>query len=395
MNILIYHTLEDVLGGAELVLLHVMNYFLEKPENRVTIIGFKAPDIDKMESFCGLRFPRDRISSIQVEIPAILKKRPHTLPRLRTAILQRKTKQIAKNYDLCVSTYNEIDFGRRGIQYIHMPTFVSYDLLLKYGIAKKDSLLGRYAFLGGLYLAFSMLLAGNSKKRMEKNMTLTNSHFMKGVIAEEFDIDAEVVYPSLLDFNEECSNDKNTRVSRIACIGRINEDKNTLALVDLYAQIHRRTAALGLMIAGKIGDEEYFNAVKNRTMALNLPVDFKTDLSRTEIESLLKTSLFFINPKYCEHFGIATLEALRAGCLPFVHQSGGSVEIIPAPELQYTNAQDLSTKVERLVNDHSLREKLLEQLAEHRKKFSVEQFYREFDAAVVKFCTEEKIKKSA
>ncbi len=389
MKILLYHTLEDTLGGAELVLIHVMNHFLKNPQNTVTILGFQPPDLSRMEEFAKIPLPRDRILSLQPHLPAFFKKVPEGFFQIKTAFLQRFAKTISSDFDVCFSTCGEVDFGRRGIQYIHMPVFAPYAVLNKYRILHDKSRLNRFPYLSTPYEFLVRLIAKNKAHNIENNLSLTNSRFMQGVIAECYKINAQIIYPSLFDPLALKPAQSTVRAFRIACVGRVCSDKNTLELMDLFSLIHMHLPALELMVAGNATDKSYFNAVKERAKELDIPVVFKTDISRVEIEDVLKTSLFFINPKNYEHFGIATLESIAAGCLPIVHRSGGSVEIVPAPELQFENGPDLVDKLQKLISDPALQESLKETLQNHVESFSINRFYHELDMAVRAFCAQE------
>jgi len=52
------------------------------------------------------------------------------------------------------------------------------------------------------------------------------------------------------------------------------------------------------------------------------------DLDRTEMAREVASHRFGIHTMENEHFGIAPAEFQRAGCIPFVHRSGGPVEIV-------------------------------------------------------------------
>lgn len=385
MNVLIYHTLADSLGGAELVLIHVMNYFLSQPGTTVTVLGFQAPDLQKMKEFSGIDLPQDRVFSVQPVMPRYLKIFPQGLFLIKAAVLQKKAKELAPHYDLCISTCNEVDFGKQALQYMHHPQLVGYKLLRKYKIIHEKSLLNRYPFISLPYLIFVQLLSGNRKYRIEKNLSFANSHFMRGVIAEAYNIDATVIYPSLVDLDILRPQAGVAKKMRMICVGRIHSDKGTRELVDLFAAIHARVPTLELVIAGKVTDTDYYDSVRARADMLNVPITFMVNISREEVQELLKTSLIFINPKQYEHFGIATVEAIAAGCLPFVHASGGSVEIVPISDLQYQNAEELVAKVEKLTTHQLLQKSLHKALQDHLAIFSTAEFYRHLDLAVSSF----------
>ena len=57
-------------------------------------------------------------------------------------------------------------------------------------------------------------------------------------------------------------------------------------------------------------------------------IEFREDLSRDELNRLMGRSRYGIQAMENEHFGMATAEMTRAGCLVFAHDSGGSPEVL-------------------------------------------------------------------
>jgi glycosyltransferase involved in cell wall biosynthesis len=76
-----------------------------------------------------------------------------------------------------------------------------------------------------------------------------------------------------------------------------------------------------------------------------------------------------------EHFGIAVAEMLRAGCIPFVHDSGGPVEIVGGRgELHFQDAAGGAQALAAAMRDPARQEGLRRSLAERRNLFSAEEF---------------------
>jgi glycogen synthase len=51
-----------------------------------------------------------------------------------------------------------------------------------------------------------------------------------------------------------------------------------------------------------------------------------------------------------EPFGISTVEAIAAGCVPIVHNSGGQREIVPFDDLRFNDKIEAVEKVKNLKN---------------------------------------------
>ena len=122
-------------------------------------------------------------------------------------------------------------------------------------------------------------------------------------------------------------------------------------------QIAEKFPDLRFEIIGFVGDrksEVYFNKCRNyQEKKVITNVEFHPNLPPQKVKEKLQTSRFFMHNLRNEPFGISTVEAIAAGCIPIVHDSGGQREIVPFAELRYENkehAVELLKNIENL--DH-------------------------------------------
>jgi glycosyltransferase involved in cell wall biosynthesis len=100
------------------------------------------------------------------------------------------------------------------------------------------------------------------------------------------------------------------------------------------------------------------------------------NLRRAEVLSLLSKAKVFFHPRPNEHFGIAIVEAMAAGCLPVVHGSRGPLEVVVNNGkygLVYTYAEELPELLNYAFNSakdfcYKLRSRALEFDIKHFKK---------------------------
>ncbi len=71
--------------------------------------------------------------------------------------------------------------------------------------------------------------------------------------------------------------------------------------------------------------------------------------SEAEVAGLLVSHEFFVFPAHWEHFGIVTVEAILAGLLPLVHDTGGQREIVPDESLRFLSDEDLLDRARRVL----------------------------------------------
>jgi glycosyltransferase involved in cell wall biosynthesis len=273
----------------------------------------------------------------------------------------------------CISMCGEFDFGRRGIQYIHFPffsdgKFSTYELA---SIGCKDTCLKR------LYRKACSLICKWSIQSIGQNLTLCNSEYTASVTKQAYGIDSEVLYPpvSLSDFSPESWEKKK---DNFVMLGRIVPYKRQ----DLGIQAVERIRNLGnpskLFIVGRYGSDKAYNH-KIRNLAKTRPwVHICADVSRSELVELANQCRYGIHGMYGEHFGIAVVELVAAGCIPFVPDKGGQACIVQ-PErtlLTYSpgDLDGLVSKIQNIMQDNRLSKRVHSNLQIYVQRFSEKTF---------------------
>jgi len=96
-----------------------------------------------------------------------------------------------------------------------------------------------------------------------------------------------------------------------------------------------------------------------------------------------------------EPFGIAVAELAKAGCIVFVPNAGGQVEIVNHPALIYESDDEAVRKIEAVLADSTLATILRTHLVEGSNRFSVDSFRRGIRKIVIEFLQEKKIAREA
>jgi glycosyltransferase involved in cell wall biosynthesis len=171
------------------------------------------------------------------------------------------------------------------------------------------------------------------------DLVLANSSFTSEWIKRRWGVSAEVVYPPV-DLIVPSAVKENLIVS----IGRfdgVKGRKGHLAQVEAFRKFLTATRADWklCLIGSCYGAEDHAYLALVREAARDLPVEFAVNAERGKMCTLLAKAKIFWHtaglhddeqekPYKAEHFGIATVEAMRAGCIPVVIASGGQREII-------------------------------------------------------------------
>ena len=97
------------------------------------------------------------------------------------------------------------------------------------------------------------------------------------------------------------------------------------------------------------------------------------NLRRNDVLTLLSKSKVLFHPMPNEHFGIAIIEAMAAGCLPVVHASGGPLEIVDDGQygLMYRDSREIPELLTRAFN---LSEHFQEKVKSRALQFDIKHF---------------------
>jgi glycosyltransferase involved in cell wall biosynthesis len=119
---------------------------------------------------------------------------------------------------------------------------------------------------------------------------------------------------------------------------------------------------------------QYYKALLGLVAANREWVHLHENLSREDLLDLMGSCRYAIHALKDEHFGMAPAEALLSGCVPFVHNSGGQVEIVGEdPRLCYGD-DDATQKIGAVLASQELQGSIRASLAARRALFSVENF---------------------
>ena len=90
------------------------------------------------------------------------------------------------------------------------------------------------------------------------------------------------------------------------------------------------------------------------------------------------------SPERMEHFGIATVEASAAGCVPVVISKGGQKEIVDNGKtgLLWETKTQLFNQTLNLINDKARFREISQNAIKNSMRFSQEKFFREYEKII-------------
>lgn len=216
---------------------------------------------------------------------------------------------------------------------------------------------GSLPLLGGKHNIVHMQVpfhgvGGRSWKNMFKKRVIdhviVNSRFTKDIIDKEYGIDSTILYPPVKPITCTAAKEK-----IILSVGRfepsLNAKKQNI-LIDAWRALSPQLPGWKLVLAGASASDDWLKQLT--TSALGLPVEFAVNTSYDNLCDLYSRATIYWhaagygidqnkNPELTEHFGISTVEAVSAGCIPLIVPYGGQVEIVKSPGLHWTTKQEL------------------------------------------------------
>jgi glycosyltransferase involved in cell wall biosynthesis len=212
-----------------------------------------------------------------------------------------------------------------------------------------------------------------------------NSHFTAAWTEKRWGAKCQVVYPPA-DTNFRAVEKKNSIVS----IGRFSPAKKQLEMIDAFSRMNGKDFrdwtffCVGGVMDSPKGHDYYdkLSVLGGSCRAKMIP-----NASRASLREVCEESKVFwhatgwgeddaVHPELMEHFGIVTVEAMAAGCVPVVINRGGQREIVThgVNGFLWNNREELIEYTMRLARDEKLRAQMSEAARRRAQDFTRQKF---------------------
>ena len=359
-----------------------------KREYDLSVLTWSPPDVDRLNRFYGTSLSRSDFSAHWVPwlVRRVFELDPDPGSLQRLSLLMRVSRIVKGKYDAVITASGEVDFGRRGIQYVHFPLLHRHHAMWRsvHGLPWHGRL---WALLRGRYRPW-MLLSGYSFDDMTNNLTLVVSEWTRSRFRESYGAEATTVYPPVPGGFPDVPWAE--RENGFVCIGRISREKRLEQMIDILSKVREHDQDTHLHIIGNpIAPWSYYHDLRRRVQEHASWVFLHENVSRGEMTELVARHRYGIHAKPDEHFGIAVAEIVKAGCIVFVPNDGGQVEIVGGDDrLLYRSAEDAVAKILRVMKDPDEQAALRRHLDSRRHLFSTEEFVRRIQDVVRQFLAE-------
>ncbi len=217
------------------------------------------------------------------------------------------------------------------------------------------------------------------------NLIIYNSKFTKEHSEKNWPIKSEIIYPPV-DIDKIKPLKKKKYILSVGRFFGYLKDKKHEILIKSFIDLckNKRVEGWSLNLAGSAteGDQPYLKELMD--MSKGFPINFYPNLSYDKLMSLYGQSSIYWHasgfgeddPTKMEHFGIATVEAMAAGCVPVVIGKGGQMEIVEDKISGYlwSFLEELKEITIKLVFDNQLRSNLSKEAIKKAKDFGKERF---------------------
>ncbi|NEU55652.1 glycosyltransferase family 4 protein [Halorussus sp. MSC15.2] len=362
-------------GGAESVAMHILEALQDNYE--VYLITYTNPDISELNSFFDTTVKDVEIERIDGPSQWFNKVVQERVVMLKNVILCRHANAQSSNYDLLISTKNELGLNPPSIEYIHSPTFDTSQL--------PSSQQNKPGTARQIYKELCMRLSNINQSVLDTTQLLSNSEWTANVFERTYGRRPTPVYPPINTSIFESPPWEN-RENGFVVVGRIHPSKNLLKLINIVEKVRSRGHDVHVHFAGPPSKGQYHEVISRKHQDLPF-VHLEGELSRRELISLISSHKYALHGKEFEHFGMSIAEYVAAGSIPFLPKSGGQVEIVDGKsELLYSSLSGAVEQIEAVITDKELQEEIREDLRGATEKFNKKRFEEEILEIVTAVC---------
>lgn len=288
-------------------------------------------------------------------------------PIKRLGLLKRAHRAMSDGYDVCVVMTHEFPpfaFGKMNILHVMFP-FDTADEYWGHSTLRTDTLRRRVvASLKKRYHRLEWQLRLKSY-----DLHTANSDFTSRWTEERWSLGARCTtwYPPVTPVQPVSESE---RKASLLAVGRICPEKQPREMVSWFRQLSSEQPDAAMVIAGMLREGQRAHHDSLLADAAGLQLRIQPNISLNELHRLYASSSIFWHtmgygvpqdqPQNCEHFGMTTVEAMSAGCVPVVFARGGQVEIVQDGVNGFTwnDPQELIAHTRRLLSDEPLRRKM-------------------------------------
>jgi glycosyltransferase involved in cell wall biosynthesis len=232
----------------------------------------------------------------------------------------------------------------------------------------------------------------NKFKLSRFNHIICNSNFTKKYIDQTFGIESEVLYPPVDVENF----DPGKKENLILSVGRFfspSHPKKQEILIRAFQEFG--LPGWKLVLIGGVTLNSNDEVARLRELVGKSAVEIIPDGSLATLRDHYSRAKIYWHaagfgedlekfPDKAEHFGMTTVEAMAAGCVPVVFGGGGQKEIITDARngFLWSTTDELKAKTAEIAGDEALRKYLSANASKRSKDFSKQKFFEQLSTLI-------------
>lgn len=239
----------------------------------------------------------------------------------------------------------------------------------------------------------------NKIKFLKINKIICNSFYTKKWIDKTFNIKSAVIYPPV----DIASFFPDKKENLILSVGRFNQalhSKKQEVLIDFFIKIIKNglTQWKLVLVGGMIKDDKaYIDNLQKKSRGY--PIKILPNAAFKQLKNFYSQAKIYWHaagfgenlkkyPQRAEHFGIATVESMAAGCVPLVFNAGGQKEIVDDNKngFLWETFRELEEKTLNLIKNENFRKKIAIKAQSRAQDFSKEKFYQKINEIISRSC---------
>lgn len=367
-------------GGSEATAMWTLEALQDDFE--VTFVTASPMDWEELNGMFGTSVRPEAIRFVRApRLPTV--NSAFRLALLQGRCFERFCRKMAQDFDLCISAYNPVQFGKPGMQLIGDFSF-SEEMRKRLYIYGDDKFCHRETPLRKFYLGLVNFVSSQQVPLRERgDLVLANSEWSAVQLAEYFEVkDSPVIYPPVVLPSAPADSVRDP--FGFVCLGRVVPEKEVERIIRILERVRGEGYPVTLRLIGEL-DESAYSA---RIRSLVSQHDWITPEGFLQLEAkqdILASQTYALHACRIEAFGIAVAEMASMGCIPIVPKTGGAGEIVPLDELQFESDDEACAKIIRLLKRPELVPDLREKLSSRVSRFGPQVFKEELRGHLQRF----------
>jgi len=233
-----------------------------------------------------------------------------------------------------------------------------------------------------------------SQRLQSYQIKAANSMFSREWAMRRWGIDCEIIYPPV-DMTLE-PRDKRDIIMSVGRFSATGHSKKQIEMLSTYERLRSAARGWTYFTVGGVSptdeDRGYFEEVSRRST--DCCATALANVEHAELRRLYEQAKVFWHgagygesescPELSEHFGISTVEAMSAGCVPIVVNRGAQPEIVEhgVSGFVWNTLEELGEYTELIVRDEQLRLEISQAARKRAVAFSRARFVEHFERLV-------------